>query len=71
MSDKLPNQDIFAENLIDSVNVIWDERRVPHIFANNEHDLYIKIKRVINNFFKLLLIITKLIFLKKVFPLFK
>ena len=39
-SDKLPNQDIFIENLIDSVNVIWDERRVPHIFANNEHDLF-------------------------------
>ena len=28
------------EGLNDSVNVIWDETRVPHIFASNEHDLF-------------------------------
>ena len=39
-SDQLPTQDMIFENLKDSVNVIWDERRVPHIFASNEHDLF-------------------------------
>ena len=39
-SDRLPNQDLFLENLDDSVSIVWDERRIPHIFANNEHDLF-------------------------------
>ena len=39
-SDDLPNQDMFFESLNDSVTVVWDERRIPHIFANNEHDLF-------------------------------
>lgn len=39
-SDQLPTQDLFFESLRDTVNVTWDERRVPHIFANNEHDLF-------------------------------
>ncbi len=34
----LPNQSIAA--IFDSVEVVWDERRVPHIFAANPHDLY-------------------------------
>ncbi|MGB1248400.1 MAG: penicillin acylase family protein [Chitinophagales bacterium] len=32
--------DIATENLQDSAHVYFDELRVPHIFANNEHDLY-------------------------------
>lgn len=27
-------------SLHDEVTVVWDERRVPHIFAQNDHDLY-------------------------------
>ena len=39
-SDQLPDTDILFDSLIDSVNVTWDERRIPHIFAKNEHDLF-------------------------------
>ena len=39
-SDRLPDQDLFLENLDDSVSVVWDERRIPHIFENNERDLF-------------------------------
>tara|TARA_Y100000814_G_C12063581_1_gene310420 strand:+ start:323 stop:529 length:207 start_codon:yes stop_codon:yes gene_type:complete len=39
-SDKLPDENIFLDGLKDSVSVIWDDRRIPHIFANNEHDLF-------------------------------
>ena len=28
------------KNLNQSVEVIWDENNIPHIFAQNEHDLY-------------------------------
>ena len=35
-SDELPSEDLFLDGLKDSVSVIWDERRIPHIFANNE-----------------------------------
>ena len=31
---------IRVRNLKDSVVVVWDDRRVPHIFAQNEYDLY-------------------------------
>ena len=39
-SDKLPDSDMHFSDLHDSVNVTWDERRIPHIFAKNEHDLF-------------------------------
>ncbi len=39
-SDQLPAQDLLFDALHDSVSVTWDKRRVPHIFANNEHDLF-------------------------------
>ena len=38
-SDKLPNNKAFT-NLTDSVNIVWDDRRIPHIFSANEHDLF-------------------------------
>ena len=33
LADKLPG-------LMDSVEVYFDDRRVPHVFAQNDHDLY-------------------------------
>mgnify|MGYP001357269431 CR=1 FL=1 len=39
-SDSLPNTNIIAEQLKEKVDVVWDERRIPHIFAQNEHDLF-------------------------------
>lgn len=37
----IPNSDEFSfEGLKNEVSVYFDERRVPHIFAENEHDLY-------------------------------
>ena len=39
-SDNLPDENLFFEGLHDSVTVVWDERRIPHIFAKNEHDLF-------------------------------
>ena len=38
-SDKLPNDKVFS-NLKDSISIVWDDRRIPHIFANNEYDLF-------------------------------
>ena len=38
-SDKLPNNKIFS-NLKDSISIVWDDRRIPHIFSKNEHDLF-------------------------------
>lgn len=38
-SDILPHV-LVLEELQDSVVIVWDSRRVPHIFARNEHDLY-------------------------------
>jgi penicillin amidase len=32
--------EIFAEQLEESVEIYFDERRIPHIFATNENDLY-------------------------------
>ncbi len=37
--DKIPVI-IYLNGIKDSVIVYWDERRVPHIFANNDYDLY-------------------------------
>ncbi len=37
--DALPKE-LTLEGLKDEVEVVWDARRVPHIFAANEHDLY-------------------------------
>ena len=34
-SDHLPSQDISLQYLNDDVKVVWDDRRIPHIFANN------------------------------------
>lgn len=39
-SDQLPTENFHFPELSDRVEVIWDERRVPHIFAQNEHDLF-------------------------------
>ena len=39
-SDELPDTDIIANQLNKKVDVVWDERRIPHIFAQNEHDLF-------------------------------
>ena len=38
-SDAIPRF-MRMKNLRDSVVVVWDERRVPHIFAQNDYDLY-------------------------------
>jgi len=38
-SDKLPDDKVF-NNLKDSVSIVWDDRRIPHIFSTNEHDLF-------------------------------
>ncbi len=38
---KLPeNETLRIQGLLDEVSVVFDERRVPHIFAQNEHDLF-------------------------------
>jgi len=39
-SDNLPQGIIIFPNISDTVNVKWDELRIPHIEAKNEHDLY-------------------------------
>ena len=39
-SDNLPENNILFEELTDSVTIIWDDLRIPHIFSKNEHDLY-------------------------------
>lgn len=33
-------EEIKLPDLEGTVQVVWDERRVPHIFAQNDHDLY-------------------------------
>lgn len=38
-TDVMPPK-ILAKNLRDSVVVVWDDRHVPHIFAENAYDLY-------------------------------
>ncbi len=35
-----PDDELKIEGLSDEVKVVYDDRLVPHIFANNEHDLY-------------------------------
>ena len=39
-SDELPMGNMIFQGLIDTVNVKWDELRIPHIQAKNELDLY-------------------------------
>ncbi len=39
-SDKIPEKNLILEGLKENVTVIWDDRRIPHIFAENDRDLY-------------------------------
>ncbi|MFQ6609544.1 MAG: penicillin acylase family protein [Fidelibacterota bacterium] len=39
-SDELPKGELFFSALEKSVTVKWDENRIPHIFAENDHDLF-------------------------------
>lgn len=39
-TDRIPEK-LRIPGLLDSVVVQWDERQVPHIFAQNNHDLYL------------------------------
>ena len=39
-SDDLPGT-LVLKGIHDSVRVVWDDRRVPHIFAKNTHDLFL------------------------------
>lgn len=39
-SDAVPEK-LVVPGLRDEVRVVWDSRRVPHIFARNDHDLYL------------------------------
>ncbi len=39
-SDAVPDK-LAVPGLRDEVRVVWDARRVPHIFAQNDHDLYL------------------------------
>ena len=39
-SDTVPEK-LVVPGLRDEVRVVWDARHVPHIFANNDHDLYL------------------------------
>ena len=39
-SDAVPEK-LVVPGLRDEVRVVWDARRVPHIFAQNDHDLYL------------------------------
>jgi penicillin amidase len=34
------SEELNIEGLMDEVSIVFDERRVPHIFAQNEHDLF-------------------------------
>lgn len=36
----LPPTDLQLEGVQDEVNVVFDDNRVPHVFAKNDHDLY-------------------------------
>mgnify|MGYP001161921703 FL=1 len=39
-SDELPTGELNFDALTEPVEVVWDTLRIPHIFANNEHDLF-------------------------------
>jgi len=39
-SDLSGDEELHLEGLHDKVTIRYDERRIPHIFANNDHDLY-------------------------------
>ena len=36
-----PPESLDVPGLLDEVRVVWDSRHVPHIFARNDHDLYL------------------------------
>lgn len=39
--DDSPPESLKVAGLVDEVRVVWDSRHVPHIFAANDHDLYL------------------------------
>ena len=39
-SDNLPKENLFFDSLSDTVNIIWDDLRIPHIFSKSQNDLY-------------------------------
>ncbi len=39
--DDAPPESLEVPGLLDEVRVVWDTRHVPHIFAGNDHDLYL------------------------------
>jgi len=39
--DDSPPENLKVPGLLDEVRVVWDSRHVPHIFAANDHDLYL------------------------------
>jgi penicillin amidase len=39
--DDSPSKILKVPGLLDEVRVVWDSRHVPHIFAANDHDLYL------------------------------
>ena len=39
-SDNLPKNNLYFKSLSDTVNVTWDDLRIPHIFAKSKNDLY-------------------------------
>jgi len=39
--DDAPPESLEVPGLFDEVRVVWDARHVPHIFAGNDHDLYL------------------------------
>jgi len=39
-SDELPQNKLDINGLTNAVEVVWDEHRIPHIFAQNDKDLY-------------------------------
>ena len=39
-SDELPTGELHFDSLSETVEVVWDTLRIPHIFAKNEEDLY-------------------------------
>jgi penicillin amidase len=36
----IPTENLWIKGLYDKVTIKYDEHRIPHIFANNDHDLY-------------------------------
>lgn len=38
--DEYQDMELESESLLAPISVVYDERRVPHVFAENDHDLY-------------------------------